>query len=271
MFGKYLLSLSLFIGILFFSPNQLYAQEEGKIIIISKRVGEEIDKEERKEFGLFPNIKGFQSAVLHKLPDNRYVFRITYLDEQTGELKIERIQVSEESINDIRYQIDVKPWEISEKFQQKPLDLNKDVYEEPGKAIFLELFGKPFYSINIDFRINKSSRFSLGIVPYIDEADEEKGEDGEDGKDEKARIMPNIMYYILQGRNNRFEIGGGFSVIPPWREDFGFHSFVFHGVIGYRYQEKNRPLFRIGFTPLIFHGDQWNFLPWVGISFGYNL
>ncbi|GAJ04000.1 unnamed protein product, partial [marine sediment metagenome] len=46
MFGKYLLSLSLFIGILFFSSNQLYAQEEeGEIITISERVGEEIDQE----------------------------------------------------------------------------------------------------------------------------------------------------------------------------------------------------------------------------------
>jgi len=41
MFGKYLLSLSLFIGILFFSPNQLYAQEEGEIIIINEHVGVE--------------------------------------------------------------------------------------------------------------------------------------------------------------------------------------------------------------------------------------
>ena len=113
MFGKYLLSLSLFISIVYFPSNQLCAQEEeGEIVIISERIGEEIDKNEREEFELFPNIKGFQSAVLLKSPDNRYVFRITSLDEQTGKLKNERVKMSEESIDNIRYQIDVKPWEI---------------------------------------------------------------------------------------------------------------------------------------------------------------
>lgn len=134
MFGKYLLSLLLFLSIFYFSSNQLYAQEEeGEIITISERVGEEIDKEEREKFELFPNIKGFQSAYLLKLPDNRYVFRITYLDEQTGELKIELKQVSQESINNIRYQIDIKPWEILKIIEaRKPQDLKKDVYEEPA-------------------------------------------------------------------------------------------------------------------------------------------
>jgi len=134
MFGKYLLSLLLFLSTFYFSSDQLYAQEEeGKIITISERVGDEIDKEEREKFELFPNIKGFQSADLLKLSDNRYVFRITYLDEQTGELKIELKQVSQESINNIRYQIDIKPWEILKKIEaRRPQDLKKDVYEEPA-------------------------------------------------------------------------------------------------------------------------------------------
>ncbi len=55
--GKYLLSVLLFISIVYFLPNQLYAQEEeGEVIIISERVGVGIDKEEREEFGLFPII-----------------------------------------------------------------------------------------------------------------------------------------------------------------------------------------------------------------------
>jgi len=54
MFRKYIFSLSLFSSIVFFPPNQLYAQEEGEIIIISEHVGKEIDKEEREEYELFP-------------------------------------------------------------------------------------------------------------------------------------------------------------------------------------------------------------------------
>ncbi len=41
-----------------FSWSQLYAQEEeGEIIIISERVGKEIDKEEREKFQLFQEVK----------------------------------------------------------------------------------------------------------------------------------------------------------------------------------------------------------------------
>ena len=100
-------------------PLRSSAQEEqGEVVVISEQVGEEIDKEEKNNFGLFPNIKGFQSAVCFKLADDKYVLKITYLDEQSGESNIERIQVSEESINNIRYQIDVKPWEIFDEMQE---------------------------------------------------------------------------------------------------------------------------------------------------------
>jgi len=48
-----------------------------------------------------------------------------------------------------------------------------------------------------------------------------------------------------------------------------------HGVFGYRYQQKNGLLFRIGFTPLMFipFKSSGSFMtsPWVGISFGYSL
>lgn len=108
------------------------------------------------------------------------------------------------------------------------------VYKEPGTAFFVELIGKPLSSINIDFRINKSSRFSLGIVSYSESKNE-------DGKDKYVNsFMPNIMYYYLGGKKNkRFEIGGGFSVRPIWHKEInGDFPLAFHGVIGYRYQKK---------------------------------
>jgi len=86
MYRGYVTSILLIISIVLFLVGQLYAQEEeGEIIIISKRVGKEIDQEEREKFKLFQEIKGFQSAVYIKLPDNRYFLKITYLDENTGE------------------------------------------------------------------------------------------------------------------------------------------------------------------------------------------
>jgi len=275
MFRKYFLSLLLFFSIFCFSSVQLYAQEkEGEVIIISERVGEEIDKEEREKFGLFPDIIGFQSAVLLKLPDNTYFFEITHLDEQTGELKIERIKASEESIYNIRYQIDIKPWEVFNKIQaQKPGEKAKTVqkqetviaddFREPGTAIFLELFGKPYASINMDFRINKLSRFSLGIMLW------HEAEDEEEGKNEMRSFMPHIMYYIFRGRNNRLEMGGGFGVPPVWHKEVEDFPLAFLGVIGYRYQKKDGLLFRIGLTPSWYPGTA--FIPFPGISFGYSL
>ena len=86
---------------------QLSAQEEeGEIIIISERVGPEIDQEERDKFTLFQEVKGFQSAVYFKLPDNRYFLNITYVDENTGELKIVRTQQSVVSIKNSGHYID---------------------------------------------------------------------------------------------------------------------------------------------------------------------
>ena len=269
MSRKYFLSLCLFIVISFFSPNQLYAQEEeGEIITISERVGEEIDKEEREEFDLFPDIIGFQSVVLHKLPDNTYFFEITRLDEQTGELKIERVQASEESINNIRYHIDIKPWEIFEKPQTLSADSGetqvheqKYLYSNPGVSIYLELLGKGFYSINIDNRRNRSKAISFGFS-VVD-------------IDEEWQIMPSIMFYEFSGAKYRTELGIGLT--SSIEENSGITWICVNGVVGYRYQQKNGLLFRIGFTPFLGYAfdegdDEWDLVifPSFGISLGYS-
>ena len=131
---------------------------------------------------------------------------------------------------------------------------NQDVFQVPGTAIYVELMGKPFTSINVDFRINRSNRISLGAqLAY--------------------GLIPNVMYYYLSGKKSRFEIGGGLSLIVSLvnSEDApnDFQGLIIHGVIGYRYQKKNGLLFRIGFTPLFCPGPG-VFLPMVGLSLGYS-
>ena len=75
MLQKYFLSMMLFICSYLLTFVPLAAQEEeGEIIIISERVGKEIDQTEREKFALFQEIKGFQSAAHIKLSDNRYLF-----------------------------------------------------------------------------------------------------------------------------------------------------------------------------------------------------
>jgi len=121
------------------------------------------------------------------------------------------------------------------------------IINTPGNAIYFELLGKPFFSLNADFRINRVQRISVGIQPVYDG-------------------IPNVMYYYLNGQKANIEIGGGISVILGGGEDF--RGFLVHGVLGYRYQKKNGLLFRAGFTPII-HPK--GILPMVGISFGYSL
>jgi opacity protein-like surface antigen len=52
------------------------AQDSGKVIIISPRVGADIDGQEREQFKLFQNIKNFSRAVFYLAPDSTYFCRI---------------------------------------------------------------------------------------------------------------------------------------------------------------------------------------------------
>ena len=82
MSRKYFLSMMIFICSYLLTLVPLAAQEEqGEIIIISERVGKEIDQEEAERFNFFQNFKGFQKAVCYKLPDNNYIWKITFFDE----------------------------------------------------------------------------------------------------------------------------------------------------------------------------------------------
>ena len=280
MSRNYFLSMVLFISTFLLTLVPLAAQEEqGEIIIISERVGKEIDQEENDKFKIFEGIKGFQSAVYIKLPDGRYFLKIIYQDEKTGEIKISRVFQSEASIKNRGKYIDRFEEIQAAKHQyqnlSKPQTVSSDsgeiqapqdtVYQVPGAAIFLELIGR--ISINIDYPINKWSRLGLGIL-YIFERKGEK-----EGEKEVDYFVPNVMYYLLSGeKHSKFEIGAGLGYRPVWRKDVdGDIPLAFHGVIGYRYQKKRGPLFRISFAPTYFPGVGFAKYGSIGISFGYSL
>ena len=107
MFQKISFSALLFFTVFFLSSEQLYSQRaEGQVIIVSERVGKEIDLEERNKYKLFQGIKGFQSAVFLKLPDSSFVSEAIYLDERTNEKKVNRIPQTEVGIEKIGEYID---------------------------------------------------------------------------------------------------------------------------------------------------------------------
>ena len=80
----------------------------GKIIVVSDLVGEVIDLEERNRYNIFLGTKGFQTAVLLQLPDRKYAFKITYIDEKTGEEKIKLLHQIEADIVRLKEHIEKK-------------------------------------------------------------------------------------------------------------------------------------------------------------------
>jgi hypothetical protein len=87
----------------------------------------------------------------------------------------------------------------------------------PCISPLIELLGKGWLYLNVDYRRNENFAISLGIAGI------------EEG------WAPNFMGYYFGGKRKRLEKGGGTSV--NFKEGEMYNLFV-HGVIGYRYQKK---------------------------------
>jgi hypothetical protein len=129
-----------------------------------------------------------------------------------------------------------------------------DFIGKPCTSPFIELLGKGFISLNVDFRRKESYAISIGLQPF-------------------EGLMPDIMYYHFSGIRHRFEAGGGFSA--GFTSEYRLAGILVHGVIGYRYQKKKGLFFRAGFTPLyvILFTDKTRsnkLYPFVGLSMGYS-
>ena len=150
MFQKLYFPELLFISIFILSFNQIYAQEEeGEIFIISEKVGEVIDLEERNKYNLFPAVKGFQSAVFLKLHDGNYVFKITYLDKTTGKEKFHRLPQTESSVK--RYGRIIEPFEEIQMGEKPPLSVVRIAGEiSAGSVLGLSIFIPIAYAIEFD-------------------------------------------------------------------------------------------------------------------------
>jgi len=101
MIQKYFFLMILIYCAAVFVFQSLFAQDEGEIVIIHEQIGELIDLEERNTYKLFMYIESFQSAVLRKITDGKFVFSVNYLDEATGEQKIKSVFQTEKEIKNI--------------------------------------------------------------------------------------------------------------------------------------------------------------------------
>ena len=124
---------------------------------------------------------------------------------------------------------------------------------KPCISPFIELLGKGFLSLNVDYRKKESHAISIGIMPF-------------------EGFAPDIMYYHFSGRRHRFELGGGFTA--GFSNDFSLAAVLIHGSVSYRTQKKRGLFFRAGFTPVyvILFDDKARsnkLYPFPGLSLGY--
>lgn len=119
---------------------------------------------------------------------------------------------------------------------------------------FIELLGKGFLTVNVDFRWSKSHALSIGLMPF-------------------EGLAPDIMYYYISGKRHRLEVGSGLTI--GFSKELNPATILIHGVIGYRNQHKKGLFFRAGITPLyviiLNDPEAGNKLyPFVGLSLGYS-
>jgi len=81
------------------------ATESGEPVMLSARLGEEIDRVERDRYGLFPDIERFVWARIYRLPDSRY--RVSYAYECNNYYCYGERRISEEVFQRTRVHVRV--------------------------------------------------------------------------------------------------------------------------------------------------------------------
>jgi hypothetical protein len=82
---------------------------EGKVVVISEKVGEVIDLQERDKYNLFQGVKEFQSAELRQLNDSTFYFYVTCSDTNSKSVELMELQIDKEQIKRVREHIDQSP------------------------------------------------------------------------------------------------------------------------------------------------------------------
>jgi hypothetical protein len=79
---------------------------EGKLVVLSDRVGEAIDLQERNQYGLFPGLEGYQSAELRLHDDGSYWFYVTQSAPECGTENLFKMPIDEHEVHRVRAHID---------------------------------------------------------------------------------------------------------------------------------------------------------------------
>jgi hypothetical protein len=129
------------------------------------------------------------------------------------------------------------------------------------RAVYFELGGKFFPSLNIDFRRNKQFAWGMGLGIWRDEEE-----------NPQTLFIPSLSAYRFFGRRARLEVGGGIGAFVGTYS--GLASAMIFSNLGYRYQKKQGLFFRAALTPFlgfpIAGKSRMMLVPWAGIGLGYT-
>ena len=82
-------------------------KKEGRIVRLTKSIGSIIDERDRNKYQLFPDVDGFKSASVYKMPDNNYIVVIKSTNEAMNKEVVQFVPMSEMDIEKLRKQINL--------------------------------------------------------------------------------------------------------------------------------------------------------------------
>jgi len=161
-------------------------------------------------------------------------------------------------------------------------ELNSNDSIERKNALYIEVAGRGYFSLNYERAWHSSNRASFGFGWNHHETNFTPEEVQEYGLESNHENLPYLSFHtqyskLIGGKRSKFEFGAGtlitFFDLARFKFASKLHeteSYVnLYPVIGYRFEGYNGFLFIFTFNPLI-QIPQGYFWPIPGISFGYK-
>lgn len=88
-------------------PTLLWAQEETEVMILSRKVGTEIDKHENRFYKIFPKEKGFVNAQIVRINEDNY--RVIIMKEIRGEERKVKRFINQAKYDELQMHVGEQP------------------------------------------------------------------------------------------------------------------------------------------------------------------
>ena len=166
--------LSILIGVLFYTvPSSGQLPTEGTVLVLSKKLGSEIDSLENIYYGILPKLKRVKQVIFIKIRGKLYL-KVDYYKQ--NKLKTKYISIPEKAFQEKKLAVDLTPpmpdiW-LYEHSGQRLQDENTKILEvlEPGTDIRVVYYNNDSFRGKILKNTNRTltlkSKFFTKHIPY---------------------------------------------------------------------------------------------------------